>query len=722
MEYKKVAAALCRIINTVPQKPGQSETSTLTKKQRGELLDSLKFDQIHSRRMTIKKAYGKTCKWLLKTSEYVSWLDDAKLSEHHGFLWIKGNPGTGKSTIMKFALADTQKTMRDRTFLSFFFNARGDDLEKSTIGMYRSLLFQLLEQVPELQHVLDQPLWTTRGHYNWSIELLEELFEQAIQGLRQNSVICFIDALDECAEKEIRRMISFFERLGDLANSLDIRFHVCLSSRHYPYITITTGLSLVLEVQEGHSQDIINYVGSELKIGHSKIADEIRSQLREKSSGVFMWVVLVVDILNTEYDGGRIYKLRQRLRDIPSDLHKLFHDILTRDSLNRDQLILCVQWVLFARQPLTPEQLYFAILSGVEPEELSSCHSDETTLDDIKRFILRSSKGLAEITKSKSPNVQFIHESVRDFFLKGNDVGTLWDELGNNFLGQSHEKLKQCCLRYMSINTATHLDLSKPLPKASSEDAATLRQSAAKAFPFLEYTVHHVLYHANAAENSGVAQQEFIQEFQLSITKWIELDNLFEKHEIRRHTSQATLLYILAENNMSSLIMLHPRNLLYLDVEDERYGVPLFAALATGSYEACRTFLKLELENQNKSTSLSELYDQLCQGRNSWPGLGRDFKFSRNRSIFSSLVCYKNETLLLFLHAAGKIELDPNTYSGRTPLSWAAENGHAAVVKLLMETGRVDLESKDTSGLTPLSWAAQYGHAAVVKLLQLSTK
>ena len=34
-----------------------------------------------------------------------------------------------------------------------------------------------------------------------------------------------------------------------------------------------------------------------------------------------------------------------------------------------------------------------------------------------------------------------------------------------------------------------------------------------------------------------------------------------------------------------------------------------------------------------------------------------------------------------------------DTY-GRTPLSWAAENGHEAVVKLLLEKG-AELESKD---------------------------
>ena len=40
---------------------------------------------------------------------------------------------------------------------SFFFNARGEDLEKSIVGMYRSLLLQLLEGYPDLQEIFDDP-------------------------------------------------------------------------------------------------------------------------------------------------------------------------------------------------------------------------------------------------------------------------------------------------------------------------------------------------------------------------------------------------------------------------------------------------------------------------------------------------------------------------------------------------------------------------------------
>jgi ankyrin repeat protein len=60
---------------------------------------------------------------------------------------------------------------------------------------------------------------------------------------------------------------------------------------------------------------------------------------------------------------------------------------------------------------------------------------------------------------------------------------------------------------------------------------------------------------------------------------------------------------------------------------------------------------------------------------------------------------------------------DDADFSGRTPLSWAAGEGHEVVSKLLLETGRVDIDSRDTLGRTPFSWACGDGRETTVKLL-----
>ena len=354
----------------------QSPQGALNDSQRQTLLDSLRFEQMDSRQMSVKIAHSKTCKWLLKKSDYLEWLDIAKLPDHHGFLWMKGKPGTGKSTLMKYVLTSSRRSLKDHTVVSFFFNARGSDLEKSTIGMYRSLLLQLLERLPQLQSVFESvglTSWNYTSNYMWTIEALKGLFQQAVRSLSYNAVACFIDALDECGEDQIRDMVAFFQGLGADAVPAEIRFRVFFSSRHYPHITISRGLSLVLEGQEGHDEDITRYINTELKIGQSIIAKKIRADLQEKANSVFMWVVLVVGILNKEHDKGRTTEsLQKRLREIPVDLHELFRDILTRDGRNKDELLLYVQWVLFARHPLAPEQLYFAVLSGIEPDDLSA--------------------------------------------------------------------------------------------------------------------------------------------------------------------------------------------------------------------------------------------------------------------------------------------------------------------------------------------------------------
>lgn len=69
-----------------------------------------------------------------------------------------------------------------------------------------------------------------------------------------------------------------------------------------------------------------------------------------------MWAILVVEILNEEFRQGRIFAVKKRLKEIPAKLSDLFEDILRRDSENTEELLLCLQWIIFARRPLKGEE------------------------------------------------------------------------------------------------------------------------------------------------------------------------------------------------------------------------------------------------------------------------------------------------------------------------------------------------------------------------------
>jgi len=719
-EYRKVAAALTRITAAARSRDlGTQHTQELTEEQKQVLLDSLRFDQIDARHMTIKTAHAKTCRWLLRKSEYLDWCDPEKLAEHNGFLWIKGKPGAGKSTLMKFALANTRRNAKDEIILSFFFNARGEDLEKSTSGLFRSLLVQLLEQPSSTRirsSTLGSPIW--KSNAEWTLESLQSLFEDAVLSFRDAAIICFVDALDECDDRQIRDMVYFFERLGEKTVEAALPFRVCFASRHYPHITISKQHNLILEGQEGHDQDIVNYLSAKLKIGHSKLAEDIRAAVQARASGVFMWIVLVTDILNREFDGGRIHRLKKRIQEIPADLHELFRSILTRDTSNKEELLLCIQWVLFARKPLTPTQLYFAVLSGVDPDVLLEWDKDATTSETIAKYLLDSSKGLTEITKSKSPTVQFIHESVRDFLLKENGLREVWSDLGVDFQAASHDALKECCLNCIRRGIID-ANIPDPLPKASSTEAANLRREIGEANPILEYATHQVLHHAEAAVKGGSGQEEFLNTFPLN--DWMRWQNIFEKRQIRRYDTPPSLLYVLAERDLASLIKLLAPALDCFAVEDQRYGVPVLAAFAGGKKQALQSILEQISTTLPPTSPFHERRKEYLQSPNK--GMRMGYASHIKKSLASHLFRHGTYELLVLLLWTGKLKLEPSfeKYLFQHILGW--KEVERAVTALLDIQHATLLPTYDWAEVHPnpaikaLIVALEHQHSAAVKHL-----
>ncbi|CCC14213.1 hypothetical protein SMACR_08672 [Sordaria macrospora] len=352
------------------------------------------FDGLDSRQTSIELAYSTTGDWLFNTEEYTRWKSQRGLEESNGVFWIKGKPGAGKSTIMKHMFLHLKKSGRYLT-AEHFFNARGSAHEKSLLGMLQSLVYHLLK--------LDgsKSLWAPfreiydakrrlngGGSFKWTQNDLKDFLLQHLPTCKPSKpILILVDALDECDEREVQKMVEFLENLSHKARhgsaSLKLRLRIGLSSRHYPEISMQRRIDLILDNLPGHNEDITAYINDKLNtddygISHSVIA---------RSLGIFMWVVLVVRLLNETYDCGDVQRMREELKTTPTGLEELFERILIKGNQYIDATVLTLQWVLFCKDgPPSARELYFAVISGVKPESLSNLIHNGIS-DDIHKRI-----------------------------------------------------------------------------------------------------------------------------------------------------------------------------------------------------------------------------------------------------------------------------------------------------------------------------------------------
>lgn len=234
-------------------------------------------------------------------------------------------------------------------------------------------------------------------------------------------------------------------------------------------------------------------------------------------------------------------------------------------------------------------------------------------------------------------------------------------------------------------------------------------------YPFLEYATRNVLYHADIAAGHQIDQTDFLANFPRS--SWIEISNVVEKHKIRQYTSEASLLYILAEGNLPHLIGTYPSRLSYLSAENERYGTPLFAAFAMKGEQAIHAFLQAELRAV-PSQRLQELYKSYRALESGDGKLGRTFQFqSGEKSVLSYLPELGDDGIVFnFLVEAGKVDLSSKIGVEKAFFA-AVHSAKYGIVKLLLDLGTFDANSQDTSGDTALAHVARTGDEKMLKIL-----
>lgn len=422
------------------------------------LLHSLYFKAMENRQTQIVPAHRETLRWLLDPpsgSNLADWL-----RSQNGIYWVNGKAGSGKSTLMKYLVSHPQTTKllkmwagsRRLVTASVYLWRAGTLLQKSQEGLFRTLLFEILRQSPDLIRVVCASKLAAFRQFEeeiepWTESELREAIDLLKRETRLNARFCFfIDGLDEY-DGHADEIINV---LKDLCSLPDIK--LCVSSRPWnEFIDDFGGQSgprLVLE--DLTQEDIRTYVKQTLDTNRhfqSLKQIDIRSQdlvqeIVDKARGVFLWVVLATrSLLDGLRNADRICDLQRRLRELPGTLEKYFsHMYSSVEGTYREQTAQTFKYVLATANRKVLPPLPLTLFSFLDEENLDAAmvktcctliEPEIATRQDIMRRRLNGRcKGLVEVFDDRkssyytgdsyggkllNPTVDFIHRTAYDF-------------------------------------------------------------------------------------------------------------------------------------------------------------------------------------------------------------------------------------------------------------------------------------------------------------------
>ncbi|SPJ73845.1 related to small s protein [Fusarium torulosum] len=348
-------------------------------KQYEQLLSSLRFPEMNSRKNQISSNYPGTFDWIFKyhslshkpdqseigsrvsgdteegdsdVCDYIECVDSIGhsafdcfpgwLESDSNLFWVSGNPASGKSSLMKF-LAFNQLTAKylnnwhsNVRILTHFFWKAGQLLERKMKGMALSLLYQVLDG----QRDLGRKLWETqpciqhkRNPSDWSLDELSKALVLALETF--TGVFCiFLDGLDEAKDLEHLPWPDWTDSQV-IHNLLEVKnLKLCASSREELAFCSFFKAASRLRIHQLNNYDITHFVRERLDICglDCRDRDSLLRKVVQRAEGVFLWVVLVVDSLNRAIRQSytTIEMLEERLEQTPSNLTELYVDMWGR--------------------------------------------------------------------------------------------------------------------------------------------------------------------------------------------------------------------------------------------------------------------------------------------------------------------------------------------------------------------------------------------------------
>lgn len=320
--------------------------------------------------------------------------------------------------------------------LCHYFWAAGDPSLRSAKGFLCSLLHDLLIEDESLhQQVLDRfpkAKWKSTVE-DWSNRELEAVTKYAFSVSQMHWCI-FVDGIDEAEREDQPLLLDLFTRFCEISN-----IQLCLSSRPEPHLQHQFQEYPSLRMQDLTKPDIYKYCQDQLgTLGwkNKYEAKEVLEELHSKSSGVFLWVILVLGQLKQGTLYGEDFEaLSAHLRALPSDLCDLYQQMWNRANLQRmayeKDASRYLNIAVTCKNDSMLTHLYNVVVIALvdNPQMATSLiyNYDNSLLKKLRTYcdatkicLISRTAGLLEF--AKNGDVDFVHRSAHDF-LKFSDFG-----------------------------------------------------------------------------------------------------------------------------------------------------------------------------------------------------------------------------------------------------------------------------------------------------------